>query len=68
MVLSGPYQGNKLWALFVFAVIVILFHILWGLRMKRDAGLPVNVHSVVFVCLVLLTMLAAGMFQIVSHW
>lgn len=68
MVLNGPYQGNKVWAVFVLGVIFLLFRILWGLREKRNAGVAVDLPGAIFICLVLLGMLAGGIFQIVSHW
>jgi hypothetical protein len=68
MVLNGLYQGNKAWAFFVLFVMFILFRTLWGVRKKRNAGLTVDVPGVIGICLVFLGMIAAGIFQIVSHW
>jgi len=64
---ARAYQGNMWWVGLGLLSLCMLWQVLWNATHKRNAGLPVEVRSVVGGSLVCLSLLALSIFQVLTH-
>jgi hypothetical protein len=67
VVLSVPYQGNAWWALLGLISISLTFRVILQARRKRNAGLQVDVRSVIGESLFILSFCAVALYQLLTH-
>jgi hypothetical protein len=65
--LDRPYQGNGIWIFVGIFSIFLLFRVLLGARQKRKSGQPVDVRTVIAICLFFVVFCAVALFQLLSH-